>query len=394
MVPNVAIITSVLPSYRAGFYDRLFARTDLRVQVYCQSDVPGVNVRPVHERYPGRVTLVKAIAADSEALTWQWIPWTKIVSSYDVVFVDGNPRNVSHAIVATLLRLLGRNVVLWTMGHSYRSNLTTERIRLAWTRLFRHIFLYTDGEVRALRRNGFEHHVLTAMNNGLDQTRIDEARSRWDGARLDAWRRERDLHGRTVLLSCTRLEAKNRFDLLMEALPAILRRVPNAVWCVIGDGPQRDRLAKGAADAGLTEQVRFVGEVYDESAIAPYFLSAELLVHPGAIGLTLLHAFGYGLPVVTHGGGDRHGPEFAAFEENRSGRTFRENDSGSLAETITALLQDEDARSAMRQRAQYVARHDYNVDVMVERFVDTARRALGLTAPPALDGPTGSSSRT
>lgn len=394
MVPNVAIITSVLPSYRAGFYDRLLARTDLRVQVYCQSDVPGVNVRPVHDRYPGRVTVVKAIAADGEALTWQWIPWTRILSSYDVVFVDGNPRNVSHAIIATLLRLLRRNVVLWTMGHSYRANTTTERVRLAWTRMFRHIFLYTDGEVRAFRQNGFEHHILTAMNNGLDQTRIDEAIARWDDARLAQWRRERDLDGRTILLSCTRLEAKNKFDLMMAALPAIRRRVPDAVWCIVGDGPERERLATAAAHAGLTEHVRFVGEVYDESAIAPYFLSAALLVHPGAIGLTLLHAFGYGLPVVTHGSGERHGPEFAAFEENRSGRTFRENDSGSLAETISALVQDDGARTAMSRHAQHVARHDYNVDVMVERFVDTTRIALGLTAPPVVDAPTRSASAT
>jgi glycosyltransferase involved in cell wall biosynthesis len=180
----------------------------------------------------------------------------------------------------------------------------------------------------------------------------------------------------------------------MEALPAIRRRVPDAVWCIIGDGPERERLARAAAEAGLTEHVRFVGEVYDESAIAPYFLSADLLVHPGAIGLTLLHAFGYGLPVVTHASGERHGPEFAAFEENRSGRTFRENDSGSLAETITALLHDEPARTAMRQHAQHVARHDYNVDVMVERFVDTARIAVGLASSPAPDAPAPGSSRT
>jgi glycosyltransferase involved in cell wall biosynthesis len=394
MVPNVAIITSVLPSYRAGFYDRLLSRTDLRVQVYCQSDVPGVNVRPVHDRYPGHVTLVRAMAADNEALTWQWIPWRKILSGYDVVFVDGNPRNLSHALAATLLRLLRRKVVLWTMGHSYRANMRTERIRLAWTRIFRHIFLYTDAEVRALRQHGFERHVLTAMNNGLDQTRIDQAIARWDDAGLDAWQREHDFHGRTVLLSCTRLDAKNKLDLLMDALPAIQRRVPDAVWCIIGDGPERDRLARAAAEAGLTDHVRFVGEVYDEAEIAPYFLSADLLVHPGAIGLTLLHAFGYGLPVVTHGSAERHGPEFGAFEENRSGRTFRENDSDSLADTIVALLDDAPARSAMRQRAQHVARHDYNVDVMVERFVETARLALGLTTSPALDAPTRSSSGT
>ena len=92
MVPRVAIVTNVVPSYRAGFYDRLFARTDLVVDVYCQSHVRGMNVRTVHDRYPGRVNVVRALSADKEALAWQFIPWWKILSSYDVVFVDGNPR--------------------------------------------------------------------------------------------------------------------------------------------------------------------------------------------------------------------------------------------------------------------------------------------------------------
>jgi len=378
MIPRVAIITSVVPSYRAGFYDRLFSRGDLRVDVYCQSGLPGVNVRTVHDRYPERVNLVKAMSADNEALSWQWIPWRKILSGYDVVFVDGNPRNLSHALVATLLRLSRRNVVLWTMGHSYRANRATERIRLLWTRLFKHIFLYTDAEVRAFRQNGFAGHVLTAMNNGLDQKKIDQAIAGWDVQRLDTWRREHDLADRSILLSCTRLEPKNKFDLLIEAMPAIRRQVPNVSWCVVGSGPERDRLITAANEAGLADCVRFVGELYDEHELAPWFLSAQLLVHPGAIGLTLLHAFGYGLPVVTHASGERHGPEFGAFEENLGGRTFRENDSASLAETITGLLKSGTARSAMKRHVQDIARHHYNVDVMVERFVHTARLASGL----------------
>jgi glycosyltransferase involved in cell wall biosynthesis len=377
MVPSVAIITSVLPSYRAGFYDRLFSRDDLLVDVYCQSDLPGVNVRTVHDRYPARVTLVKALSADNEALTWQHIPWCKILFGYDVVFVDGNPRNLSHALAATLLRLMRRNIVLWTMGHSYRANSATERIRLLWTRMFKHIFLYTDAEVRAFRSYGFRRHILTAMNNGLDQTKIDEAIVPWDDGRLDAWRRDHDLDNRTILLSCTRLDPKNKFDLLIDALPAIQRDVPDIMWCIVGDGPERGRLVVAAKAAGLADSVRFVGELYDEHELAPWFLSAHLLIHPGAIGLTLLHAFGYGLPVVTHARVDQHGPEFGAFVQNLTGRTFRQNDSESLAETIIGLLHDGSARSSMKRHAQDIARHDYNVDVMVERFVHTARIAIG-----------------
>ena len=189
--------------------------------------------------------------------------------------------------------------------------------------------------------------------------------------------------GRTILLSCTRLEPKNKFDLMMRALPAIARDVPNVTWCIVGGGPEQERLSAMARELGLSDRVRFVGEEYDERELAPWFLSADLFVHPGAIGLSLLHAFGYGVPVVTHGSADRHGPEFGAFEDNLAGRTFREDDSEDLGATISALLKDAPARLAMKQRVQQVARHDYNVDVMVERFVETARRAAGAGATDA-----------
>ena len=374
---TAAIVTNVVPSYRAGFFDRLFAREDILVDVYCQSHIPGMNLRTIHDRYPARVRLVRSLSAQGEALTWQFLPWRKILFDYDVVFVAGNPRIVSHALAATLLRLLRRNVVLWTMGHSYGANNLTELIRLRWTRMFKHIFLYTDAEVRALRRNGFKSQTLTGMNNGLDQKKIDSAILAWDDARLRAWRQAQGLTNRTMLLSSTRLDPKNKFHLMMDALLSIRRAIPDVVWCLIGAGPERDRLAAAARDAGLGDCVRFVGELYDENALAPWFLSAKLLVHPGAIGLSLLHAFGYGLPVVTHGSAERHGPEFGAFEENVDGRTFREGDSASLAGTITGLLLDEPARAAMKQHVQHTARYDYNVDVMVERFVKSARLAAG-----------------
>ena len=378
MVPTVAIVTNVLPSYRAGFYDRLFARTDLAVEVYCQSHIPGMNVRTVHDRYPGRVHVVRAWSAQREALTWQWIPWRRVLFGYDVVFVDGNPRILSHALVASLLRLFRRKVVLWTMGHSYR-NSATERLRLLWTRGFRHIFLYTDAEVQSFRRDGFARHELSAMNNGLDQKKIDEAIVGWTDAALAHWQRTHHIEGRTVLLSCTRLDPKNKFDMLMRALPAIARAVPDVTWGIIGGGPERDRLERLARDLGVIDRVRFVGEQYDERELAPWFLSSEVFIHPGAIGLSLLHAFGYGLPVVTHGSAERHGPEFGAFVENGTGRTFCEDDGDDLGRTIVDLLKDAPGRAAMRRQAQHVARHDYNVDVMVNRFVEIARRAAGVT---------------
>ncbi len=374
--PRVAILTNIIPTYRQGFYDRLFAREDVVTTVYCQSAIAGINVRSIHARYPGRIKLVGGIAAKGEAIGWQFTPWRPVLFDYDVVFVDGNPRSLSRAILATLLRLLRRNVVLWTTGHSYGANPITERIRLLWTRMFNRVLVYTDADVRYLRDRGFGSQDIIAMNNGLDQVQIDAATAAWSAPRLDEWRQQQHLSDRTVLLSCARLHPKNRFEQMVAAMPEILRQVPDAIWCVIGGGAEEHRLASMVREAGLADRVRFVGELYEELDLAPWFLSATVFVHPAAIGLSLLHAFGYGLPVVTHATAAHHGPEFAAFTEGLSGRTYRENDVADLAATVVSLLGDEAARSAMARHVRHIVQCEHNVDVMVERFVTAVRNSL------------------
>ena len=379
---RVAIVTNILPNYRQGFYDRLFSRKDIVATVYCRPSIPGLNVRAVHARYPGRVKLIKGISAKGEALAWQRTPWRALLFDYDVVFVDGNPRILSHALLATLLRVCRRPVVLWTMAHSYRARKVTERLRLRWTRMFDRLFVYTDAEVGYLRERGFTRQTIAAMNNGLDQARIDQVIGEWGESQLAAWRTATGLVNRTLLLSCARLDPKNRFDLIIAALPMIVRQLPDVMWCAIGSGPESDRLQSLVRERGLGEHVRFVGEVHDEQDLAPWFLSASAFVHPAAIGLSLLHAFGYGLPVITHGNADHHGPEFAAFDEGRSGLTFVEDDAAGLGAAVVALLRDRPALPAMRAHVQGVVRQEYNADVMVERFAATAKAA----AAPRPDG--------
>jgi glycosyltransferase involved in cell wall biosynthesis len=383
VAPRIAILTNVVPSYRQGFFDRLFARADVSVHVYCQAELPGTNVKPIHSRYAKHVSVLPALSMNGEALVWQHTPWREVLFGYDVVFVAGNPRVVSHAIAATLLRLLGRSVVIWTMAHSFGANRWSERVRLLWTRCFRHVFLYTDAEVRDLRAHGFARHVLHAMNNGLDQKHIDRVTEGWTEARLDAWRQANDLRARTVVLTCTRLDRKNKLELMMQALPSIARALPDVIWCIVGSGGEEERLKSMARDMGVTDRVRFVGELYEEANLAPWFLSAQALVHPGAIGLSLLHAFGYGLPVVTNGNAAGHGPEFGAFEEGLSGRTFREDDAEDLARTVVELLRDVSALAPMRRHVRGIVRERFNVDVMVDRFVAAALSAAGARAGSA-----------
>jgi glycosyltransferase involved in cell wall biosynthesis len=225
------------------------------------------------------------------------------------------------------------------------------------------------------------------MNNGLDQDRIDAAAAAWDDQRLVDWRRSQAVEGRTQVLSCARLEPKNRFDTWLAAMPAVISRHPDLLWCVIGDGQERHALETQSRALGLAEHVRWLGTIVDEADLAPWFRSSQLLVHPAAIGLTLLHAFGYGLPVVTHSDPQAQMPEFGAFVEGETGLLYRRDDVASLADVVCRCLADESGRRRMALRAQRIAREEYNVQVMADRFAAMAKHAVAGRRASSGDGP-------
>jgi glycosyltransferase involved in cell wall biosynthesis len=374
--PRVAIVTGFVAHFKAPFYQRLFERTDVDVHVFCQDTARGINLTLVHDRDPDRITVVPAFSTHRERLVWQRLPWGRLLSQFDVLFVVGNPRMVSSVVLALVASVLRRPVVIFGQAHTSDANPFTERLRLAWWRWFSHLFVYTDGEVARLKARGFTTHHIVGMNNGLDQRRIDAAAHEWTPERLAPWRTAQGLDGRTVILSCARLEAKNRFDLWIEAMPALAAEYPDLMWCIIGDGVERERLQQQAAALRVADRIRWIGTVTDDAELAPWFLSSRLLVHPGAIGLTLLHAFGFGVPVVTSDDAMRHMPEFDAFEDGRTGRTFARDSVSGLADAVRRCLADAEGLRCMAARGRQIAREAYNVDVMAERFVASVRQAL------------------
>lgn len=372
---KIAIITNIITTYRKGFYDRLFKREDMFVKIYCQDYMPGMNFNSIHERYPDNIRIIKYISAEKEQIAWQFLPWHEIIAEFDVVFVSGNPRVVSDFLFSTYLRLINKRVVLWTMAHSFRGIKITEDLRLLWSRIFPLIFVYTDKEVVFLRNKGFKKQYILGMNNGLDQKKIDKVIKLYPEEKLKEWRETKAFQNRTIIVSSARLESKNKFELVIKAIPKIVKKIPDLLWCLIGGGSEEEKLKKLVTEMGIERHVTFIGALYEEEKLAPYFLSSQLFIHPAAVGLGLLHAFGYGLPVIIHSQSYLHGPEYGAFTDNLTGKNFINNDPDDLAKVIVSLLNSPSLRMSMKLNVQKIAREQYNVDVMVERFVEMAKYA-------------------
>ena len=369
MKKRVAIVTNIIPAYRKGFYDNVFAekQNDYDITVFCQKDFPGNTIKSIHSRYAEHVHEIEYTGIFKGKLIWQWLPIIKLFRNYSVFIVDGNPRHLSQALLSTIFRLLGKKVVIWSVAHSWRDHSFSKKIRLLWWKLFDNFLMYTENDVVELNASGFKHKNIISINNGLNQREIVEVCKQWNAQKIEEWKKGNGIAGKKTILSCGRL-LEGKYEVMVPALAELVKADSDIVWCVVGNGPAKGKLEKMVKEAGLEQNVKFVGALYEQTELAPWFLSALIFAHPTAIGLSILHAFGYGLPVVTHDNAKRHGSEFSVFENNITGKSYNYESTDDLVKVTLELLTDNKLLQTMKENVASIANEKYNAEIMKDRF--------------------------
>jgi glycosyltransferase involved in cell wall biosynthesis len=309
--------------------------------------------------------------------------WPSSPAGNDVVVVDGNPRMLNNYAEAMRCKRLGIPVVWWGQGFAAgsRGMAARIRIRLMRSKLFDYVLLYTEREREEYIRMGFPPERVSALNNGIDVASVNTAVAAWDPARLEAFRTKHALDGRTWVVFIGRLRARSGVELL----PSLLRDLPESVGLIIvGDGPLRPQAASEFTAMGLDDRVRWAGPIYENVDIAPWMMSSACMFYPGTVGLSLIHALAYGLPVVIHDDDAAHGPEIAAHQPGVNGATFRLADGAAGAAKALAGILDDPARArAMQEAARATVRDTFNVDDMARRFLEVFETTLRRPAEPA-----------
>ncbi len=137
-----------------------------------------------------------------------------------------------------------------------------------------------------------------------------------------------------TILFTGRINEGRRLDLLLNALKTIsLRNEINYECYIIGQGPI-DNLLDLTKELKLTDKVHFLGAKYGKE-VSEYFIKADLVVYPQAIGLALLQAHSYGLPVITTNDLESQMPEIELLSPNITGDFYIDKDYLDLANKIS-----------------------------------------------------------
>ena len=286
----------------------------------------------------------------------------------DVIVICGDVHQVSSLWVAWKAKCRGIGVVWWGHHVSYMSKAWTIAIRLKLTKWLSDVVLcYTKRGIDWFKARGWEGQVF-ATGNTLDLEAVKAACAKWPKEKLEAFQVEKGFAGHEVILFCSVLRYKAHVELLLQAMATEEMRGRDVRLVVIGDGEARSEWEALADELGLAGRVIWVGALREQEKLAPWFLSAKAYVYPGPIGLSLIHAFAYGLPVVCHNVAAHHGPEIEAMVDGETGYEFKEGDAADFARQIGRVMGDEVARQAMAKKAQTIAFEKYGIETMISNY--------------------------
>jgi glycosyltransferase involved in cell wall biosynthesis len=155
--------------------------------------------------------------------------------------------------------------------------------------------------------------------------------------------------GEIVIGIVAQLIARKGHDVLLTAMPAILRRHPRVRVLCFGRGPRAAALQRRIdAEPTLREHVHLLGY---EPALERFMAGFDLLVHPAqaeGLGVAVLEAMSCGVPVVA----SKVGGITDCIEHTRTGMLCQSGDGAALADATVALLDAPERRRDIARAAK------------------------------------------
>lgn len=372
---RVVIAQPALPKYRIPVFRELASRPGIELTVTYGSDkhlenreADGFTAMPVRQRRigAGRMHFFWDGAAIKHADP----------RKADVLVLGWNTRSLSLPIAAGRARKRGLGVVLWGHGFSKSEAGWRRRLRDRVGVLADSVMFYNRAAAgRFSEVSGRTDDVFVALNT-LDTAPISQAESWWrdNPAELDAFKASHAIDG-PMILFVSRLLEDNKIDTLFAAAAKLAPDFPSLKIAVVGGGPDRERLQRRAQELGVADRVLMPGPVYEERELAPWFLASSVFCYPVNIGLSILHAMAYGLPVVTSDDIPSHNPEIEALRDHENGMLYDDGSPDDMAAKLRTIIANPDLRLKLGAEARRTAHEEFTLARMVDGMEAAIRKA-------------------
>ena len=215
---------------------------------------------------------------------------------------------------------------------------------------------------------GIEEKEIEVIPPGVDSLRF---RPDLDA---DAVLKKHHLFGRQVILTVSHLVRRKGHANVIRALPRVLEKVPEAIYLIVGRGPEDDNLRKLAQTLGILDRVVFAGFVSNEE-IPLYYNVCQVFIMPSyeikeegdveGFGIVFLEANACGKPVI----GGRSGGVVDAVVDGETGLLVDPLNTEEISVALVKLLTDESLAERLGQRGRKRVEKELSWEKVTERIL-------------------------
>lgn len=174
--------------------------------------------------------------------------------------------------------------------------------------------------------------------------------------------------GKRVLF-VSRLVNRKGPHVLIRAFKRVLDKVPDAELFIVGEGYLSPILQMMTYDLGLSDSVKFLGDIRQEK-LARMYASSDIFVlpslHAESFGMVLLEAMASEVPVIA----SRTGGVPEVVRDGKEGILVKPGDEEQLAQAMLELLKNEDKRARMGKAGRRKALTQYDWKIVGEEIED------------------------
>lgn len=284
--------------------------------------------------------------------------------NYQVYLIDGNFHCISIWIFLLLNKLLGKKTFVWTHGWYGKEGRAKKTIKRCYYSLVTGAFLYGEYARRLMIDEGYSENKLFCIANSLDYQKQLKFRNE---AKYTHIFRNHFENGDPVIIYIGRLQKIKKFELLLQAINLLRQRNFYVNLVLVGDNVDIDNLDE-ILNSGISEnRIWHLRASFNEKELSEYFYNADVCISPGNVGLTSIHAFTYGCPVITHNNFKNQMPEFEVIEDGKTGLFFKENDAKDLSDKIYDwLMYSVNNREIIRKDCYRIIDSKYNPNYQLD----------------------------
>jgi len=198
--------------------------------------------------------------------------------------------------------------------------------------------------------------------------------SEWEKDQIS---QKHDLKNSKILLTVGRLVERKGHDMVIRALPEVIKLVPNVRYVIVGDGPRLEKLQELVAKLKLNKYVGFASDVSNDN-LPNYYDICDVFIMPAkhlphgdveGFGIVYLEAAMFAKPAIAGKAGGA--PE--AVLDNKTGLIVDPTDLDAITQAIIDLLSNPSLAQRLGMQALERATTEFDWKTQTEKIEQLLR---------------------